>query len=101
MELTVSSYTFGALPLEGALSVCHSMGFRGVDIAGFRNGLRASYDPDAVAANPERFAKELRLLLDKYQLTAVTFFAQFGTSFEDRSTNHPDAALREKNAASI
>src|SRR5262249_54178950 len=64
-------------------------------------GLRASYDPDAVGADPERFANDLKRLLDKYELTATTFFAQFGTSFEDRSTNHPDAALREQNAASI
>src|SRR5262249_28937360 len=101
MQLTVSSYTFGALPLEGALAVCHSMGFGGVDIAGFRNGLRASYDPDAVGENPDKLATELNRLLDKYQLTAVIFFAQFGTSFEDRSTNHPDGRTREKNAASI
>jgi sugar phosphate isomerase/epimerase len=101
MQLTVSSYTFGALPIDGALAVCHSLGFTGVDIAGFRNGLRASYDPDAVGANPDKNAEELKRLLDQYELKAINFFAQFGTSFEDRSTNHPDRTVHEKNAASV
>ena len=97
MRLTVSSYTFEAIPLDGALAVCKSIGFKGVDIAGFHGRGRASYEPDEVGANPQKFADDAKRLLDKHGLEAVEYFPQFGLSFFERSINDPDPSVRERN----
>lgn len=97
MRLTVSTHSFEALSLEGTLAIAKAMGFKGVDIAGFHNRGKCSYEPDEVGANPDRFADDLKRLLDKYELDAVDFFPQFGSSFYERSLNDPDPAVREKN----
>jgi sugar phosphate isomerase/epimerase len=101
MRLTVSSYSFEAIPLDGALAVAKSMGFKGVDIGGFHNRGRASYEPDEVAAKPQKFADALRKLLERYELDAVDFFPQFGSSPNERSLNDPDAAVRKQNVKSF
>src|SRR5262245_1927925 len=101
MRLTVSSYSFEAIPLDGALAVCKSMGFKGVDIGGFHNRGRASLEPDEVGANPQKFADDLKRLLDKHQLEAVDYFVQFGSGPSERSANDPDPALRQKNVDSM
>lgn len=97
MDLSVCAYSFEALPLEGALGVCQSMGFKGVAVSGFANRGRSSYDPDAVGINPQKAADHLMPLLDKYGLHAVDFFVQFSSSFYGRSMNEPDPAVRDKN----
>jgi sugar phosphate isomerase/epimerase len=101
MRLSVSSYSFEALPLDGALAVCKSMGFKVVDIAGFHQRGRASLEPDEVAANPQRFADNLRALLDKHELEAADYFPQFATGFGERSVNDPDPAVRRRNVEAM
>jgi sugar phosphate isomerase/epimerase len=96
MRLSVSSYSFEAIPLEGTLAVCKSMGFKAVDIAGFHHRGRASLEPDEVAANPQKFADDLKALLDRYELEAMDFFPQFATSFGERSINDPNPAVRKQ-----
>jgi len=101
MRLTVANFSFEAIPLEGTLAICHSMGFKGVVISGFANRGRASYEPDEVGANPQKFADHLNALLDKYELEAVDFFPQFAANFFDRAINHPNAEIRSKNLKSF
>lgn len=101
MRLTVSSYSFEAIPLEGTLAVAKAMGFQGVDIGGFHKRGLASYEPDEVGANPQKFADHLNALLDKYELIAVDFFPQFGESPAQRSANDPDPSVRAQNIESF
>src|SRR5258708_34897934 len=97
MRLTVSTHSFEVLNLEGTLAIAKAMGFKGVDIAGFHNRGRCSYEPDEVAAAPQKFADDLKRLLDKYELDAVDFFPQFGESFDVRAINDPNQAVRQTN----
>jgi|FLYN01.1.fsa_nt_gi sugar phosphate isomerase/epimerase len=101
MRLTASSYSFEAIPLEGTLAIVKSMGFKAVDIAGFHNRGRASYEPDEVGADPQKHADHLNALLDKYELEAMDFFPQFGASPGERSINDPDPNVREKDIQSF
>jgi sugar phosphate isomerase/epimerase len=101
MRLTVSSYSFEAIPLEGALAVVKSMGFRETDIGGFHQRGRASLEPDQVGAHPERYADDLRRLLDKYELKAGDYFAQFGTSPAHRALTDPDPDVPRRNVESM
>jgi sugar phosphate isomerase/epimerase len=95
MRLTVSSYSFEAIPLDGTLAVAHAMGFKGVDIAGFHKRGRASLEPDEVGANPEKFADDLKRMLDKYELEAVEYFPQFATTFEERALTLDRSAIEQ------
>jgi len=97
MRLTVSNYTFEAIPLEGTFAICHSMGFTGVVVSAFKDRGNGGYDPDAVAANPQKYADHLKALLDKYELECVDFFPQLSPNFYDRALNHPDATIRAQN----
>ncbi len=97
MRLTVATYCFEALPLEGALSLCKWMGFQGVVIAGFHKRGRVSYEPDEVGVNPQQAADHLNALLHRYELDAVDYFPQFGSTFYERSMNDPDLRVRDKN----
>src|SRR5689334_14459674 len=101
MRLTLSTHAFEALNLEGTLALAKAIGFKGVDIAGFHNRGRCSLEPDEVGANPQKFADDLKRLLDKYELDAVDFFPQFANAFTDRSLNDPDPAVRQKNFDSM
>ena len=101
MRLTISTHSFEMLSLEGTLSLAKSMGFKGVDIAGFHNRGRCSLEPDEVAADPYKFADLVRRLLDKYELEAVDFFPQFGSALDQRSLNDPDPAVRQLNFDAI
>lgn len=101
MRLTVSSYSFEAIPLEGTFAIAKSMGFKGVDISAFSNRGRASYEPDEVGANPQKFADHLNALLDKYELVALDFFVQFAANFYDRSLNSPNPDIRKQNVESF
>lgn len=100
MYLSVSSYSFEAIPLEGTLAIAKAMGFTRIDIGGFHARGRASYEPDQVGAEPARFADHLRGLLEKYGLTANDFFPQFGTSPNSRTVNDPHPAAIQQNLAS-
>ncbi len=82
MRLTISTHAFEAVNLETTLIISKALGFKGVDIAGFHNRGRCSYEPDEVAAAPQKFADDLNRLLAKYELDAVDFFPQFGVSFD-------------------
>lgn len=97
MRLSASTYSFEVLPLEATLAIIKHMGIRLVDIAGFHNRGRASYEPDDVGANPQKFADHLNALLDKYALQAHDFFPQFATDFAIRSINDPDPAVIQQN----
>ena len=101
MRLTVSTYSFEAINLEGTLAISKAMGFKGVDIGGFHNRGKASLEPDEVGANPQKFADDLRRLLDKYQLEPFDYFVQFGSNPPERSLNDPNPAVREKNFKSM
>ncbi|MBX3085109.1 MAG: sugar phosphate isomerase/epimerase [Anaerolineae bacterium] len=97
MRLTVSSYSFEAIPLDGALAVVKSMGFNETDIGGFHQRGRASLEPEEVAAQPQKMADDLRRLLDKHQLRACDYFVQFGTSPGHRALTDLDPAVPAKN----
>ncbi|MBI4551625.1 MAG: sugar phosphate isomerase/epimerase [Candidatus Latescibacteria bacterium] len=101
MRLTVSGHSFEWLPLEGTLAVAKAMGFTGVDIAGFHARARCSLEPDAVGAEPEKYAEHLNALLNQYELQAVDFFPQFGAQLTERSLNDPDPAVRQQNTQSF
>lgn len=101
MRLTASTYSFEALPLEGSLMVCKAMGFKAVDIAGFYQRGRTSYDPFEVGADPQKYADHLNALLDKHELVAMDFFPQLATDFESRALNHPDPTIREQNVTTF
>jgi sugar phosphate isomerase/epimerase len=97
MRLTVSQYTFEAIPFETTLAVCQSMGFKGVVVAAFADRGNGGLNPFEVAANPQKYADYLNALLDKYELECVDFFPQFALSYRDRAINHPDPTIRQKN----
>lgn len=96
MRLTVSNYSFEVLPLEATLMICHSLGFKGVDIGGFHARGKCSFEPEEVAADPQKQADILLPLLDKYGLHVVDFFPQFGVAPSLHSLNDPDPAIRER-----
>jgi sugar phosphate isomerase/epimerase len=101
MRLTVSNYSFEAVPLEATLAICKALGFKAVDISCFSNRGQASYEPDEVGANPQKFADHMNGLLDKYELEGANFFPQLASNFETRSLNNPDPAIRERNVATF
>ena len=101
MRLSASNYSFEVLPLEGTLAIVKHIGVKVVDISGFHNRGAASYEPDEVGANPQKFADHLNALLDKYELEADVFFPQFATDFPIRSINDPDPAVIRQNVESI
>lgn len=96
MRLTVTNHSFEILPLEGTLALAHHMGFKGVDIAGFHNRGRCSFEPEAILRDPQGQADILKSLLDKYELDAVDFFPQYGSHPGENSINDPDDAIRAK-----
>ncbi len=96
MRLTVTNHSFERLPLEGTLALAHHMGFKGVDIAGFHNRGRCSFEPEDVLNDPQGEADKLKALLDKYELDAVDFFPQYGTHPGEHAINDPDAMVRAK-----
>jgi len=98
MRLTISGHSFEVLSLEGVLSLCKHLGFKGVDISGFHARGRCSIEPEDIAADPQGEADKLKALLDKYELDAVDFFPQFGTSPADHGLNDPNPDIRERNA---
>ncbi len=97
MRLSIASYSFEVLPLEATLMISQSLGFDAVDIAGFHARGRASFEPAAVAADPQAQADILLPLLDQYQLDVVDFFPQFGAAPALHSLNDPDADVRARN----
>lgn len=101
MRLTVSGHSFEILSLEGVMALVHHMGFKGIDISGFHARGRCSLEPEDVAADPQRQADKVVSLLQKYQLDAVDFFPQFGTSPDHHGLNDPDPDVRRKNESFI
>lgn len=97
MRLSVANYSFEVLPLEATLMVCRSLGFSAVDIAGFYQRGKCSFEPQDVAADPHRQADSLKPLLEKYQLAVTDFFPQFGAAPSLHSLNDPDEAVRAEN----
>jgi sugar phosphate isomerase/epimerase len=97
MRLSIANYSFEVLPLEATLMVCRSLGFEAVDIAGFYQRGKCSFEPEAIAADPQAQADILNPLLKKYALTVTDFFPQFGAAPSLHSINDPDAAVREEN----
>ena len=77
--------------------VCKSLGFDAVDIAGFHERGRCSFQPIEVATNPQKQADNLTPLLEKYQLKVTDYFTQFGVTHAIHSLNNPDKAIRERN----
>jgi len=101
MHLTASAYSFEVLPLEACLSIVKHMGFTSVDLSGFHARGRASIEPEAITADPQRHADHMKALLEHYELHCGDFFPQFGTSPDQHSLNDPNPAIREKNQALI
>jgi sugar phosphate isomerase/epimerase len=99
MHLSVASFSFEVLPLEATLVVARALGYNAVDIAGFTQRGRCSFEPADVAADPGRQADILLPLLDKYGLTVTDFFPQFGAAPPLHSLNDPDPAVGEENMA--
>ena len=97
MRLSVANYSFEVLPLEATLMVCRSLGFSAVDIAGFYQRGKCSFEPQDVAADPQKQADSLKPLLEKYQLAVTDFFPQFGAAPSLHSLNDPDEAVRAEN----
>lgn len=97
MRLSVANFSFEVLPLEATLMVARSLGYRSVDIAGFYQRGKCSFQPADVAANPQKQADTLNPLLQKYALTVTDFFPQFGAAPSLHSLNDPDDAIRAEN----
>jgi sugar phosphate isomerase/epimerase len=97
MRLGVGNWSFEVLPLEATLMISRELGYKAVDIAGFTQRGKCSFEPTAVAANPQQQADILNPLLQKYGLVVNDFFPQFGTSPGHHSLNDPDASVREEN----
>lgn len=65
------------------------MGFKSVDLSGFHARGRASVEPEAVTANPQKAKLDkMKALLDRYESHCGDFF-QFGTSPGQHSLNDP------------
>ncbi len=101
IRLSVSNYSFEAIPLDGTLAVARAMGFNVVDIGGFHARGRCNFEPDDVGADPEKQAAVLNPLLKKHQLVAGDFFVQFGADPVERSMNDLDPAVHRHNLASF
>ena len=101
IRLSVSNYSFEAIPLDGTLAIARAMGFNVVDIGGFHARGRCNFEPDDVGADPEKQAAILNPLLKKHQLVAGDFFVQFGADPVERSMNDPDPAVHRHNLASF
>jgi sugar phosphate isomerase/epimerase len=97
MRLGVANFSFEVLPLEATLMISHELGYPAVDIAGFHQRGKCSFEPAAIAADPQQQADILKPLLHKYDLRVNDFFPQFGTSPGHHSLNDPDAGIREEN----
>jgi sugar phosphate isomerase/epimerase len=101
MRLDVCAYTFEVLPLEACLSIAKHMGFKSVVLSGFHARGRASIEPEAITADPQGQADQVKALLERYELYCSDFFPQFGASPDQHSLNDPDPTIREKNHALI
>jgi sugar phosphate isomerase/epimerase len=97
MRLSVANFSFEVLPLEATLMVSRSLGYSSVDIAGFYQRGKCSFEPQDVAADPQKQADILNPLLQKYDLTVTDFFPQFGVAPSLHSLNDPDPEVREEN----
>lgn len=97
MQLGVANYAFEVLPLEATLMISRELGYQAVTIAGFHQRGKCSFEPAAVAANPQQQADILNPLLQKYRLSVNDFFQQFGLAPSLHSLNDPDASIREEN----
>lgn len=97
MRLSVANFSFEVLPLEATLMVSRSLGYSSVDIAGFYQRGKCSFEPQDVAANPQKQADILNPLLQKYDLSVTDFFPQFGVAPSLHSLNDPDPEVREEN----
>jgi len=106
MRLSVANFSFEVLPLEATLMVSRSLGYSSVDIAGFYQRGKCSFEPQDVAANPQKQADilnpllqkyDLSALLQKYDLSVTDFFPQFGVAPSLHSLNDPDPEVREEN----
>jgi len=97
MRLSVANFSFEVLPLEATLIVSRSLGYSSVDIAGFYKRGKCSFEPQDVAANPQKQADILNPLLQKYNLSVTDFFPQFGVAPSLHSLNDPDPEVREEN----
>jgi len=97
MRLSVANFSFEVLPLEATLMVSRSLGYSSVDIAGFYQRGKCSFEPQDVAANPQKQADILNPLLQKYNLSVTDFFPQFGVAPSLHSLNDPDLEVREEN----
>ena len=97
MRLTACAYSYEVLPLEACLSIVKHMGFKSVVLSGFHARGRASIEPEAIAADPQGQADQVKALLDRYELYCSDFFPQFGASPDQHSLNDPDPDIREKN----
>ena len=97
MRLSVANFSFEVLPLEATLMVSRSLGYSSVDIAGFYQRGKCSFEPQDIAANPQKQADILNPLLQKYDLSVTDFFPQFGVAPSLHSLNDPDPEVREEN----
>jgi sugar phosphate isomerase/epimerase len=97
MRLSVANFSFEVLPLEATLMVSRSLGYSSVDIAGFYQRGKCSFEPQDVAADPQKQADILNPLLQKYDLSVTDFFPQFGGAPSLHSLNDPDPVVREEN----
>jgi len=101
MRLTVSGHAFEVLPLEGVLAVTRYLGFKGVDLSGFHARGRCSIEPEDILRDTQGQADRAKRLLDTYELDAVDFYPQFGTSPDQHSINDLDPAVRDKSLVLI
>ncbi|TVR74927.1 MAG: sugar phosphate isomerase/epimerase [Spirochaetaceae bacterium] len=93
----VASFSFEVLPLEPTLMIARELGFERVDIAGFSDRGRCSFEPAAVARDPEGQARVLLPLLERYRLAVSDYFVQFGAAPSLEALNSPDEAVLKRN----
>jgi sugar phosphate isomerase/epimerase len=94
MKLGITTWSFESLPLADVLSLSVSLGFNRVDIAGFHQRGRCSFNPHHVGADPSTHAKQLNELKARYGVEVADYFPQFGASLDQYSLNDPDPEVR-------
>ena len=77
MRIAASTLAFSRQPLEAALREIAALGFRFVDIGAIEGW--AHLMPSAMTENPDRIAKTVQGLCERYGVTPVAFNAGLGT----------------------
>lgn len=97
LDLSMTLFSWDALPLEDAAAATASFGLHHVDIGVFPD--RYQVRTAEVARNPRECAGNLSSILDQHALQAADVFFHPGVTAGDLAPNHPDPARVEEASA--